>query len=524
MNETIVTPLGTRSAPQSATAFQLMDDGKKARLQLKELRQTGGIRAYTQEFQRLTLSMPETSQMDLVVDFVYGLKRELREEVDRGNPETVLHAMKLADEADTRINGWHPRRHQDRPLQPAWQPACVPRTLKYGAGGGHCGEKELGATWTRRAWRWKAAQPAAAGAGAQGPLQCPLLQLQPAGAPGKGLQTAPPAGKRPGPGLKVPQPGRGKRRRLRRGRRRRKGQREVDRAGGQPKQNEKPPDTKLVNGPEREREMELKIMEVLSPTAGSSQPSSDAPPGGDSLDDGACGDECTQQHGIQAGLTAHCPLVLKGHCNGYPARFLVDSGATHDFVSQKFVDSQMPTQATTCISHTVQWADGRASKAEQELSGRLQLGTFFEQRSLLVSPIEGYDIVLGKPWLTTHNPLIDWRKHTIQLRVPAKQVEVAQVDVPEGHPLPDASVVLQADFVTKLEGHPTMADPRARAVVVAVDCQALPRARSVPSGTRPRLITGISRTAVQGGQSPTSKPRGRAVALSDGFHPKGLDV
>ena len=69
-----------------------------------------------------------------------------------------------------------------------------------------------------------------------------------------------------------------------------------------------------------------------------------------------------------------------------------------------------------------------------------------------------------------------------------------------------------------------MADPRARAVVVAVDCQALPRARSVPSGTRPRLITGISRTAVQGGQSPTSKPRGRAVALSDGFHPKGLDV
>ena len=240
--------------------------------------------------------------------------------------------------------------------------------------------------------------------------------------------------------------GRGKRRRLRRGRRKRKGQREVDRAGGQPKQIEKPPDTKLVNGPEREREMELKIIGVLSPTAGSSQPSSDAPPGGDSLDDGACGDECTQQHGIQAGLTAHCPLVLKGHCNGYPARFLVDSGATHDFVSQKFVDSQMPTQATTCISHTVQWADGRASKAEQELSGRLQLGTFFEQRSLLVSPIEGYDIVLGKPWLTTHNPLIDWRKHTIQLRVPAKQVEVAQVDVPEGPPLPDASVVLQADL------------------------------------------------------------------------------
>ena len=220
----------------------------------------------------------------------------------------------------------------------------------------------------------------------------------------------------------------------------------MDRAGGQPKQNEKPPDTKLVNGPEREREMELKIMGVLSPTAGSSQPSSDAPPGGDSLDDGACGDECTQQHGIQAGLTAHCPLVLKGHCNGYPARFLVDFGATHDFVSQKFVDSQMPTQATTCISHTVQWADGRASKAEQELSRRLQLGTFFEQRSLLVSPIEGYDIVLGKPWLTTHNPLIDWRKHTIQLRVPAKQVEVAQVDVPEGPPLPDASVVLQADL------------------------------------------------------------------------------
>ena len=106
--------------------FQLMDDGKKARLQLKDLRQTGGLRAYAQEFQRLILSMPETSQKDLVVDFVYGLKRELRDEVDRGNPETVLTAMKLADEADTRINGWHPRRHQDRPQQPSWQSARRP--------------------------------------------------------------------------------------------------------------------------------------------------------------------------------------------------------------------------------------------------------------------------------------------------------------------------------------------------------------------------------------------------------------
>ena len=213
----------------------------------------------------------------------------------------------------------------------------------------------------------------------------------------------------------------------------------MERAG---ERDQQPLDTKLVNG----AEMELKMIGVLSPTAESSQLGSDAPPGGDSLDAGACGDGCTQQLGIQAGLTAHCPLVLKGQCNGHPARFLVDSGATHDFVSQKFVDSQVPTQATTCISHTVQWADGRASKAEQELSGRLQLGTFYEQRSLLVSPIEGYDIVLGKPWLTMHNPLIDWRKHTIQLRVPAMHVEVAQVDVPEGPPAPDASVVLQADL------------------------------------------------------------------------------
>ena len=42
----------------------------------------------------------------------------------------------------------------------------------------------------------------------------------------------------------------------------------MDRAGGQPKQIEKPPDTKLVNGPEREREMELKIMECSHPLLG----------------------------------------------------------------------------------------------------------------------------------------------------------------------------------------------------------------------------------------------------------------
>ena len=181
--------------------------------------------------------------------------------------------------------------------------------------------------------------------------------------------------------------------------------------------------------------------EATLTNCGSHQPNVVNPAGGDAPAVGIICDGSTLA-GLTAGTAAHCPLVLLGQCNGHPASFLVDSGATHDFVAQKFVDSKLSAEAVKCRQHTVWLADGSACPTAQELSGRLQLGTCSEERSLLVLPLEGYDVVLGKPWLTDHNPQIDWLGHTVRMCVPVNaKVEVASNE--QGCPPLSVPVVLQ---------------------------------------------------------------------------------
>ena len=97
--------------------FQIVDEGRKARIALANLRQSGSVRAYTQEFQRLMLLSPETHELDLIVRYQLGLHGAVRAEVDRGQPTTILQAMKLADEADVRLSGYR----LERTPPAAWQ-------------------------------------------------------------------------------------------------------------------------------------------------------------------------------------------------------------------------------------------------------------------------------------------------------------------------------------------------------------------------------------------------------------------
>ena len=104
--------------------FLVVDEDRNARIALTQLRQTTTVRVYIQEFQRLTMLAPDTLERDQVVRFTLGLQRDVRAEVDRGHPETVLAAMKLADESEVRLHGFR----QDRPSQPA---AYHPRRNVY---------------------------------------------------------------------------------------------------------------------------------------------------------------------------------------------------------------------------------------------------------------------------------------------------------------------------------------------------------------------------------------------------------
>ena len=94
--------------------FQVIDEDRHARNALTQLRQTTTVRAYLQEFQRLSLLAPGSNERDQVVRFTLGLRGDVRAEVDRGHPATILAAMTLADEAESRLHGYRPN------PTPAW--------------------------------------------------------------------------------------------------------------------------------------------------------------------------------------------------------------------------------------------------------------------------------------------------------------------------------------------------------------------------------------------------------------------
>lgn len=106
-------------------------------------------------------------------------------------------------------------------------------------------------------------------------------------------------------------------------------------------------------------------------------------------------------------------LVLPGRHKGYYLRVLVDSGASRDFISATTVArlKLAPRQLSTALR--VRLADGTMSTTALEVSLPLTLGSHSDCREYIVTNIECYDVILGKPWLADTNPAIDWAANKI---------------------------------------------------------------------------------------------------------------
>jgi hypothetical protein len=42
----------------------------------------------------------------------------------------------------------------------------------------------------------------------------------------------------------------------------------------------------------------------------------------------------------------------------------------------------------------------------------------------IVVELASYEVILGKPWFTRHNPIVDWRQHRLRLNVNGESVEI----------------------------------------------------------------------------------------------------
>lgn len=107
-------------------------------------------------------------------------------------------------------------------------------------------------------------------------------------------------------------------------------------------------------------------------------------------------------------------IKLTGTVAGRSAVFLIDSGATGNFVSSSFVTKSKLSLIESDSLAPVSLADGRAQPAEGILSEAVTIGKVYRDRlNLAATSLQGYDVILGMPWLQHYNPTIDWRGASI---------------------------------------------------------------------------------------------------------------
>ena len=116
----------------------------------------------------------------------------------------------------------------------------------------------------------------------------------------------------------------------------------------------------------------------------------------------------------------HRLIKLDGTLAGVPARFLLDSGASHSYVSQSFVTRNKLSEASAddgehSVRLSVTLADGTIKRSGGVLSAvSVRISSYSDHLDLAVTELSSaYDAILGMAWLTHYNPVIDWRAGTI---------------------------------------------------------------------------------------------------------------
>ena len=126
--------------------------------------------------------------------------------------------------------------------------------------------------------------------------------------------------------------------------------------------------------------------------------------------------------------TEHSLLCFSGKLARKDAAFLVDSVSTHDFVSQNFLEKHhLETVCSGKEFLVTLFVDGSTSQEFTMTTPiKMTLGYSGETHSFTVFALSKYDAILGKPWLTQTNPVVDFRTNLMERRTIASQPPIPE--------------------------------------------------------------------------------------------------
>ena len=94
---------------------------------------------------------------------------------------------------------------------------------------------------------------------------------------------------------------------------------------------------------------------------------------------------------------------------------LLDSGSTGNFVSTQFVAAVGLQVQSDPDWQEITLADGSKLKREGQVQFTLQCGGYKGKISARVFPNLHKEIILGIPWLSQVNPIIDWAERRVKV-------------------------------------------------------------------------------------------------------------
>mgnify|MGYP006280086663 CR=1 FL=1 len=123
---------------------------------------------------------------------------------------------------------------------------------------------------------------------------------------------------------------------------------------------------------------------------------------------------------------------VQGRLHGQPATILIDNGSTGNFISSSFVQEHNIKTSLSPDPQVVRMADGSTSTQDRNAYRvPMEMGTYGAKIDFNILSLEGYDAILGQPWLRKHGVLIDCKKNVVEFTYQGRGILLRPNATPE---------------------------------------------------------------------------------------------